>query len=315
MIDILITRLDGPAADYGHLTYPRFRPILDQKPEGVPPVDHLPGKLEAFGANLSGMPIGLVVLQHLQKNKSISVPHTRILSVMVAREHRRHAIGQGLLDAAAERARALGSKQMVAQHSAQTKGRAAFEALLASDGWAAPELCEYRLAGQADWTERVAKKWRPMLERIRRQGYSHSPWKEISKQDRQDAEAVVDAGMVHPNLGFANFEPHCDPALSIALRYQGKLVGWVIGETPPGTGYHHYTCGHVRPDLQQKGWVIAGLHDVCVLQQEFYGPTSVAVYETFGANAPMINFMKRRLAGVTLWTDERFQSTKTLVSG
>ncbi len=60
--------------------------------------------------------------------------------------------------------------------------------------------------------------------------------------------------------------------------------------------------------------MIAGLHDVCVLQKETYGPDSVAVYETFGENEPMINFMKRRLAAVTLWTDERFQSKMSIAA-
>ena len=43
-----------------------------------------------------------------------------------------------------------------------------------------------------------------------------------------------------------------------------------------------------------------------------HGAKSVAAYETYGANTRMINFMRRKLSDVTLWMDERYQSSKAL---
>ncbi len=307
-----VARLTQPAEPFAPFTYPRFRPVLSHLSDGPVRVPDMPGTYEAIGAFDGDTPVGLALLQYPPENAQGENDATRLLSIMVDIRVRRKGVGSMILGIAEDHARGAGASLLVAQHSAQTKGRAAFEGLLASCEWSAPTLLEFRLSGHADWTERVADQWRPMLNRLRRQGYSSTPWAEISEADRRDAKAIVDEGLAYPLLDFSIFEPEMDPALSIALRQHGKLVGWVIGESLPTTGYHHYTCGYVCTALQPSGWLIAGVYDVCVLQLAAYGAKSVAAYETYGANTRMINFMRRKLSDVTLWMDERYQSSKAL---
>ena len=310
---ITIAPLTGPAEDFAPFTYPRFRPALSQLSEDGAQTEDISGTIHAVGARNGEQPIGLALIQVLPKTAERKRCAARVLSVMVGRHNRQDGVGKALLRFLEQYAGSQGALDLFTQYSAQTKERAAFEALLSSCGWSPPALLEFRLSGHADWTERVADLWRPMLARMHRQGYSSTPWADITDADRSDAEAVVSEGLIHPLLDFKLFEPHMDPAVSIALRQNDKLVGWVLGETLPSTGYHHYTCGHVRPKLQRSGWLIGGIYDVCVLQHEAYGAKSVAAYETFGENTAMINFMRRKLSDVTLWMDERFQSSKPLV--
>lgn len=310
---ITILPLTGPAEVFAPFTYPRFQPVLSQLSEDGARMENMAGTIRAVGVRDGEQPIGLALIQVLPESTRRVRGAARVLSVMVGRHYRREGVGKALLSFLERYAGTQGAEDLFTQYSAQTKERAAFEALLSSCGWSPPALLEFRLSGHADWTERVADQWRPMLARMRRQGYSSTPWADISDADRDDAEAVVSEGLIYPLLDFKAFEPHMNPAISIALRQNGKLVGWVLGETLPSTDYHHYTCGHVHPKLQRSGWLIGGIYDVCVLQHAAYGAKSVAAYETFGENTAMINFMRRKLSDVTLWMDERFQATKSLV--
>lgn len=310
---ITILPLTGPAEAFAPFTYPRFRPVLSQLSEDGARMENMAGTIRAVGASDGEQPIGLALIQVLPESTHRARGAARVLSIMVGRHNRRDGVGKALLRFLERYAGTQGAEDLFTQYSAQTKERTAFEALLSSCGWSPPALLEFRLSGHADWTERVADQWRPMLARMRRQGYSSTPWADITAADRDDAEAVVSEGLINPLLDFKVFERSMDSALSIALRQNNKLVGWVIGETLPETGYHHYTCGHVHPQLQRSGWLIGGIYDVCVLQHAAYGAKSVAAYETFGENTAMINFMRRKLSDVTMWMDERFQSTKALI--
>lgn len=298
-----MARLSLPAPEFATMTYPRYRNALTAGSD----------EFEAIGATRDGVPVGLVLLRHRSASAGVSNPDTVIVSVFVDRAWRRQGAASELLARAEQRARSAGSCRVLGHYASGNKSRAAVEALLARRGWSSPALLEFRLGTRPDWTERVAERWDPFMARIRREGFAATVFTDISEADQDAAQAVIDQGLPHPSLDYRIFAPHCDPAISVALRRHGELVGWVLGESNE-PGLHHYTSGHVRPDLQRRSWLIAGIHAVSRLQCAAYGPDSVGVFETFGTNAPMVAFMQRRLGPTALWVDERFESIKALVA-
>ena len=296
---IRLETLSLPAPAFARYTYPRFRPLLTGE-ETSPTV-------QAIGAFLNDIPVGLALLHHdFKELNHADRNQTRLSSIMVARPCRRGGIGRALIRSAMDAAHRFGSNSLIAFHSNSTQNREDFEAFLTATGWEPPELSEFRLAGHADWTERSAPVFQPMLRRLATQGYSAAPWESVTAEDREQANSLIPEERV---FDYRIYEPHCDKKVSIVLRQHGKLVGWVFGENQKDTGYYHYTNGYVAPALQSKGWLVAGIYVMCRYQAAAYGATSVAVYETLGENARMIGFMKRRLVPVgPLWVDERYAS-------
>lgn len=300
-----IAPLTLPAPTFARFTYPRYRRYLEDGSTAKAGAAG-PPRLDAIAALDGDTPLGLALVSHHARNFGAPDPHARLLSIMVARPARRRGIGKALLTAAEGVARKADAGRLIAQHSNRTRDRDGYEAFLAAAGWPKPSLAEFRLAGEADWTERLPKSWTPMLNRLAGLGYSAEPWDRVTPDDRP----LMDALDAPRRFDYRVYEPHSDPRISLILRRQGAPVGWIFGETRPEENYHHYTNGWVAPDLQPLGWVIAGLYDVCRHQAAAYGPKSVAVYETFGENDRMIAFMKRRLTPVTIWMDERYQSAR-----
>lgn len=297
-IDVL--DLTRPHPDAAPLTYPRLRPWLD----GVADTE---AHIRIGAAAYDGDHVVGLALASIFKNEEM-----RLQSIMVPAAHRRRGVGADLIKTVEAEASARDVTALSAYFGNQ-KNRDGFRGLMAHCGWSAPEMLEFRLAGKADWTTRMGPDWARFLDRLKTKGYSTSLWSEITAEDRSDAEELLKEQREDLPIIFAGYEDFADPALSIAIRRHGKLVGFIIGQTLEQNDYHHYTTGYVSRPLQRAGWLLAGLDDVCSRQSVAYGPSSVAVYETPGHNPRMIEFMKRRLGGVTLWMNERWSVKKVLV--
>ncbi|WP_417822413.1 GNAT family N-acetyltransferase [Terasakiella sp.] len=304
-MNIKIERLSLPAPEFTKLTYPRYRDLLTCSSAD-------PTWVEATGAWDGDKPVGLAIVKHINRLSEEHVASSRLSSIFVDQAYRRCGIASSLLKEITALSEQAGSKELITFHSSRTRARRQFETLLAHNGWEAAELAEFRLGALAECTNKLAESWGPMMKRLKRNGYSSSPWYEMSQKDRADAEDVSKKEVTNPVLDFHKAEQYSDPLLSLALRQHGKVVGWVFAETPEDQKHHHYTVGFVQKNLQKAGWLIAGIFDASQLQFTHYGPKSVTLYETLGDNTQMINFMKKRQAFVTEWMDERFISRKKL---
>ncbi len=281
------------------LTYPRFRKWFDG-------TERVPDTVAAWQARVGVLPVGLAIANRKPSDR------LRILSILVAPAFRRAGIGSALLCQMEALARRHGLRSLEAHHGGGDV-RAAFLALLDRQGWDPPQHLEHRLAGPADWPDRKGPKWAAFIARIRRAGYDATPWGDLTAGDRSKALALEKREVDPAWPRFSAFEPHADPLLSVALRRHGDLVGWIHCESKPAEGYHHYVTGYVERALQGKGWLLAGLDSVCRRQAAAYGAGSVAVYETPGQNIRMVALMEKHLKPVSLWTDDRYISSKGLL--
>lgn len=308
MIDIQPLDLSVPQPDVLSLTYPRFRRRL--LCEDTPQMPQLEGPVisNGFVAILDDQPIALALLG------GGSSDTVRLLSIMVASSFRRSGVGARLIARVEATARTQGASKIEA-HFVDDASRDPFRALTRAAGWSTPEPLNFRLAGRADWTTRMGQDWPRFITRIHQSGFSTTAWCDVDSADRAKADALVaEQEGNEVIIKYKGFEDYSDDKLSIAIRRYGELVGYIHGETLPQNGFRYYSTGYVSQPLQRAGWLIAGLDDVCRRQAAAYGPESQAVYETYGNNLRMIEFMRRRLGPVFTWMKARQKVEKVLTS-
>lgn len=302
-VSVDLVDLTTENSDLEDLTYPRYRSWLSPAAKADAPT--VRAERLAVVARDSTGPLAMALV-------SWRDAEAWLMSVFVAKAARRHGIATALLDRVEAELAALGITKIHAEYSSR-QDRRAFVRLMASRGWSNPEILEFRLAGYADWPDRMGPEWSRFMARLKDAGFGWSAIAKLTEQETATLQALEDE-QGDDLISYWKFAEYSDPAISILLRQHGELVGYILGETDEKTGQHHYTSGYVTPRLQRLGWLPAGLEVVCRLQGAAYGAKSVALYETRGTNTRMVGFMKRRLTPVTIWMDERYRVTRLFQS-
>lgn len=305
-----VAALNLPAPGFEAFTFPRFRPLVLETADPAIPQARI-----AVGAWVGSTPIGLA-LYSLPNDEDRS---RRLHSVLVTALLRRRGLGMRLLDLGEELARADGAQNLSAVHSSQLKAAPAYEALLRKGGWKAPKEFEYRLAGKANWALQAREDWAPFLARLKQRGFATTTWGALSDEDRAQIAHIVDKQVPEADRAFDPFNPEIKlelvPDLSLLLRRQGEIVGWIhgsLGKLPDSVYYSH---GYVLHSARRAGWLIGGVREICERQVALMGGESVSVFETASDNQTMRRFMDRQLKPYSLWTDSRFLSEKKLANG
>lgn len=301
-----------PAPGFETFTFPRYRSmVLAEDSPG-------PSERLAVGASIDGRPVGLALL-----SRPFGESERRLLSIMVSHTARRAGIGSRLLAHAEDLARRHGVQKLSAEHSTRLPSRVAYEALMRKASWSTPSDRHYRLAGKVRWAKEAARDWAPFLARLRERGFDASPWTGLTPTDREEIAALVAAELPESDRIFNPLprENRLDalPELSLVLRREGRVVGWLLGSRGALPGMVHYGHGYVLPDLQKRGWLIAGVQEVCARQVELLGPDTVAIFETSPRNDGMRRFMERQLDRykdrAEGWMDARLECEKYLTGG
>ncbi len=279
---VTLETLDAPEPGCMPLTYGRFWFQWSMR---------RPDWLAIAARDGDGQIVGLALLSEpLSVEGSVG---RRLLSLSVSNAHRRRGLGRSLLTAAAEAAQASGTPALFTTYSHHMASRAHFERTLAAAGWSTPEPMEYTIVGQAKWVRAAEEQWKPLLARAARQGFSMQPWTEITSSDRMEIDATIHQGEApaewHPDL----FLREGGEALSLLLRYHGKIIGWIIGERD-GDLCVHYRRGCLFPAYRKHGFLIVGLFEACRRQAELLGEHSVCV-NWASAGSDMARFMETRL--------------------
>jgi GNAT superfamily N-acetyltransferase len=256
-------------------------------------------RVHAVGASLFGRPVGLAIAVRgwaaPGEYDGIAPPATsaRLLSITVARSHRRLGIGTALLAAVESAVRDHGVSE-IASHFALPVGDAmtAVEALCRSAGWSAPETTMLQCRAAHPLLEAPVMREQMALP----PEYEIVDWVDLDDRERAHIRARQQAEPWYPEtLDPFHFEAELEVVNSLALRYRGEVVGWLITRrTSPLTMY--YRSLFVRSDLARLGRGLALIaeavrrHHAIVGDAPGYGEWSTP------ASLPlMVRFIRRHL--------------------
>lgn len=298
----MLTTVETPPADAADLTFPRYWRRW-QNDGGFTAV------VARDGETTRGMALLAPAFEHDGQRLR------RLLSIAVRRGFRRQGVATALMAAAEATARAAGIARLTATYSSRLRTAAAVRSLVERAGWTSPTVYQHRLAGRADWVFEAAATHDGFLRSLARRGYGHQSWRDIGGDDHACVAAMVADGTVP-----AGYQPPAWPEAqqspySLALRKEGRLVGWIFGELQGDGRTVLYHTAWVRPPFQKLGWLVGGLIEVCRRQSELLGGDSVAVHCADPASAMLAVMERRLLPHGPLWMDTRLRTEKALGDG
>ncbi len=291
-----LTRIEnfGTALFYQVFTFLQFRPRLQAlTPEG---------NTVAIGASDSGKPIGLALAEIFPNSKSADV-----LSIFVARTHRRHGIGTALLTRLEEELFLRGCTSAELVYITGQPTTISLERLLQKCNWTPPQ--PRRLVCKSTIDKIANAPW--MQKHSLPASYTIFPWVEITPEERV---AIHQQQKAKPWIPPDLIPPKCNKKLeslnSLGLRYQGQVVGWVITERiAPDTIC--YDLMFVRRDLQKMA---RGMSLVAnAVQRQAKAKIPRGIWTVSITNTPMVCFMKKHMAPYLTSLEESRGSFKSFI--
>lgn len=254
--------------------------------------------LSVLGASIMGRPIGLaVVARESEAWTSLAAadgkPGARLLALTVARQYRRIGVGRALLEAAQRRLGAQGVQQISCAYSFDTaEGTAAAEAFFAATGWSAPETTMVHCAADESFMNAPLLRDLPPLP----PEYEVCDWVDLTPAERNSIRDRQAKEPWYPEaLDPFHFEAELEVVNSLALKYHGEVVGWLLTtRTSPKTMY--YRCLFVREDLARLGRGLTLLVEAINRHWEEIGhQPGLGEWSTPASLPRMIRFIRRHL--------------------
>lgn len=300
MLDVRL--LDGArdGEDFAPLTFATYRPTLLRQPDTVC----------AVGAWRDGVPVGLALARKGEAGKP-----TRMLSVFVGPDERRCGIGGALVGTLVEHL--ADRSRLLTYYSSLIKQRQAFEALLATCGFAPPRLECMRAAGRAvdvcTWADRI--RGPKLLENLR--PYTVKALADCAAEDH----AAIDALAAQPDFP-AGFHPmnHATGGPTISMRdslvlcHSGKPVGWLLSGDAGGTEVWYFSA-YIRPDLERRGGLLMLFHEVHRRHVARCGEQARWRLTSTLRTPAMLAFIRTRFGNFADFVDEHLMSHRLLAGG
>ncbi|MGK7879831.1 MAG: GNAT family N-acetyltransferase [Crocosphaera sp.] len=286
----------GTAFFYAPFTFPRFRCQL-QNLQGD-------GNIIAIGVSNLDKPIGLAMAEIYPEDNS-----AEILSIFVAPAYRRQKIGIALLTRLEEELYKRGCTKAKLFCQIGEPTWLPLERLIQRCNWSFPQpwdiVCEsdWDTISKAPWLQRKFHLPRDMM---------IFPWVEITDHERiviqktYELEPWFEDG-ANPFENEENFEP----LNSLGLRYQEKVVGWMLTERVASDSIY-YKCMFVRKDLQRLGRGIALFVNAIKIQYEAKIPKGI--WRVHLENPAMLRFVKKHMMPYLTSFEEVSCSYKQLIS-
>jgi len=291
-----LTRIEnfGTALFYQVFTFLQFRPRL----QALTPK----GNTVAIGASDSDKPIGLALAEIFPDSKSAEV-----LSIFVARTHRRQGIGTALLTRLEEELFLRGCTSAELVYITGQPTTISLERLLQKCNWKPPQprriVCKSTIdkIANAPWMQKHSLP----------ASYTIFPWVEITPEERVAIQQQQKAKpWIPPDLIPPTCDEHLEPLNSLGLRYQGQIVGWVLTERiAPDT--ISYNLMFVRRDLQKMGRGISLVTNA--IQRQAKANIPRGIYTVWLTNSPMISFVKKHMIPYLTSLEESRGSFKSFI--
>lgn len=280
------------AAACAAMTFPVYRHLLQLAPAPRHPEqgDERAVQPVAFVARRDGQAIGLV-LGEQPLARAEDEPGPELLSLFVAPPTRRQGVATALLERLETELRARGESELKAVYMGGRPGNAALERVLAKRGWSAPRVRTVTLrftprgARNTPWYGRVTLSDR----------YQIFPWSELTAEERAEIRrSQAERPWIPPGLEPWMHDRHSfDAVSSVGLRYEGRVVGWVINHrVSPGTV--RFTCSYMRKDLGRRGRILP-LYTAALQRLEETG-CEECLFITPMEFPTMVDFVKDRCA-------------------
>jgi len=276
----------GERPGFQALTFPAYRRLLG--------LFHPATDTVAVGARAGAEPVGLALAGHEDGDEA-----TEVLSLYVHPEHRGRGLGARLLAALGDELAAMGVRAARLSYVSGSATAPAFERVLAACGWSDPVghmlrcRCGPRIL-QAPWLHR--RRLSAACEVV--------AWHDVSDAERADVDARQAASPWIPDdLVPWPYEAGCARLNSIALRYHGEIVGWVLTHVIAPKVYR-YTCSFVRADLARRLYLVPLYLEAISRQHAAEGDDSVGIWTVPLHHAAMVTFCRRRMGPWLLSMDE-----------
>jgi GNAT superfamily N-acetyltransferase len=212
-----------------------------------------------------------------------------LASFFVQPSWRGRGFGRLLHHAFVEGCRARGVHHVTAVYMSGQASTPALEALLAQGGWSAPEASMLVVHASLDSIRHAP--WiraYPLPE-----GMEIVRWLDVTAAERE-ALIAWDARepWIAPDLRPFDHEADCEPHTSLALKRQGRVVGWVINHRV--SDVLRYTCSFMHPRLQRLGRIVL-LYNEAVARMPAAG-FSTGMWTVPMQHPAMVAFARRSMA-------------------
>ena len=291
------------AEQFASMTFPAYRHLLNLEPA----TRHLASddtriiQPLAVAASLGGQPAGLA-LAELPIAQDRDQHSAELLSVFVDKTCRGHGLGKALLGALESLVAEAGLGELAAVYMRGKPSIDIVERLLAQHGWSEPEprmvTVKFMVEElyKAAWLHRYAP----------RAGYEIFSWMDLRDAEREEIRRSHETdAWIAPDLVPWKYDSEYEPTTSVGMRFEGKVVGWVINHRLDDQTVR-YTCSFMRRDLQgvgailplycesfrrlhrfgfKRGMFVAPLYhpQMAKFSRRWFGPWSYFIGETMGS--------------------------------
>ncbi|MBW4534289.1 MAG: GNAT family N-acetyltransferase [Pleurocapsa minor HA4230-MV1] len=259
----------------------------------------------AIGASLMQQPIGLALAEIKSYPDGTSAT---VLSLFVKERYRNLGIGTALMIKLEAKLLVRGCNRVELIYMSGKATTTALEKLLTKLGWGE---FKSRLLVCKSTTEKLAKApW--LRQRQLPSSYSIVPWVDLAPKYKQKIAQRQQQQEWYPESLNPFGEPDLlEPLNSLALLHHDEVVGWTINHRIE-PDMIRYTSLFVRKDLQKIGRAIPMLTEAIRRQINSEIIHNICCVEA--ANAPMLQFVQRRLSPYLTSLTETKGTQKLLIS-
>lgn len=252
-----------------------------------------------FGASNNNQPAGIVL-----GRSAINEGQAKIIEIGVADEHQRRGIGMKLLRQAEQKMREQGISDGEFAGFIKAQDFPWLSKIAIREDWQLPKVKTYMYTlgamrlGECQWVERL----------VLPDDFTLFPWKDLTPTERMEIEEG-EGQWYAPLLSPFYDEGKFDPEYSTGLRFQGKVIGWVIVQRMADNLLLYKTM-FVHKKHQQQAIGITLLMKTIKQALPLF-PFGICFVEH--DNEPMLRFMERRLGPTILHQKLWIETTKVLV--
>lgn len=173
----------------------------------------------------------------------------QVVSFTVLPDHRRRGLGAALLAIVERLAAEGGAEVLEGSYRTSWRSREAIEAMLATLGWSPPETRMILARGETSFARSVLRTPEPELPPQAR----IFAWEDLTAAERGAIEARQQQDRWYPDvLTPFQEEPRLEPTVSVGLRWQGEVAGWMICHRVAFDTIQ-YSAFFLREDLRGQG--------------------------------------------------------------